>query len=611
MSVPRADPYRSALAGLQRSGVLREVDHAFAMLLLRLGKDDAVALAGALAMRAVALGHGGFALDDPSVLLDGSDAAVALPDPAAWRDALCASPLVAVSSVSAAPLVMEHGMVALRRYARLEQQLADALRARRTHAPTHDIDVAAMARLFALEPGVLDRQALAAWVASQQRLALVTGGPGTGKTSTVARMLALLVGTRTGNSPPLRIALAAPTGRAAARMGEAIASVLARDVADGRLDAATAVRLPRHVQTVHRLLGWRSGRVGFRHDAQWPLPFDVVVVDEASMIDLPLMARLVDAVAPDARLVLLGDPDQLPAVEAGDVLGALCEAAGDGAGLPAAMASRASAALGAEVAADDGVAPLAGHRVHLQRGYRQIGAAGLGELARSVQAGDIDAVVAMLSTETPGVHLHPDDTLSLERALAAHVLPLYRAVQAESDPVQALALAGRVRVLTALRLGPWGAQAWNGWFARQLGGAQAWFDGRLVMITVNSYHHGLFNGDTGVCRIDDVGQPLVWFAQAGRLKSWRPGQLPPHEGAFAMTVHKAQGSEFDEVWLLLPQQDARVLSRELLYTAMTRARSRLHVCARESVLRAALQRHGQRISGLAQRLNAPVRTTPT
>ncbi|CAN5614529.1 exodeoxyribonuclease V subunit alpha [soil metagenome] len=611
MSVPHAAPYRGALTGLRRSGVLREVDHAFAMLLLRMGGDEAVALAGALAMHAVALGHGGFALEDPGMLVDRNDFTISLPDPAPWRDALIASPLVANSPMSAAPLVMEHGMVALRRYARLEQRLADALAARSAYVATHDIDAAAMARLFSLVPGHLDHQALAAWVVSQQRLTLVTGGPGTGKTTTVARMLALLVGTHNGDATSLRIALAAPTGRAAARMGEAMAAVLARDVAAGRLDAATAARVPCNVQTVHRLLGWRRGRVGFRHDAQWPLPFDVVVVDEASMIDLPLMSRLVDAVAPDARLVLLGDPDQLPAVEAGDVLGALCQAAGDGVSLPAALANRASMALGARVAADDRVAPLAGHRVHLQRGYRQAGAVGLNGLARALQAGDIDTVVTMLSTDTPGVHLHPNDTPSLERALAAHVLPLYRAVQEEADPAHALALASRVRVLTGLRLGPWGARAWNGWFAQQLGGAQAWFDGRLVMVTANSYQHGLFNGDTGVCRIDNGGQPSVWFAQGGRLRSWRPGQLPPHEGAFAMTVHKAQGSEFDEVWLLLPQRDARVLSRELLYTAMTRARSRLHVCTGESVLRAALQRHEQRISGLAQRLNAQMPTSST
>ena len=635
----------AALAQLSRSATpgasaaLRHVDRRFAQLLQRLGADAEVALAGALAMRAVALGHSGVVIDRAQALLEELGAAADLPDAHAWAAALHASALVSGTPDAQTPLVFQHGLLALRRYARYEQQLADALRAR-TGAPTDAVDAAALARLFALRPGAPDRQALAAWAVQRQRLTLVTGGPGTGKTTTVARLLALLA----APAPALRIALAAPTGRAAARLGEAVADALARDVGAGRLDPVTAARIPRSAQTLHRLLGWRRDNT-FRHGAALPLPFDVVVVDEASMVDLPLMARLVAAVAPDARLVLLGDPDQLPAVEAGDVLGGLCAAAGPGtdvpedfialcaqAGAPAVReqatpqqrapgvagihATAPHAAETSTAGADNEITarahahahapPLAGHRIHLVHGYRQANAAGIAALARAVQAGDADAALALLRAGTPGLHgIDPAgaEPAALERRLEAEVLPLYRALAQAEDPLQALHLAARVRVLTALRHGPSGAAHHNAWFAQRLGGSDPWFRGRLLMVTANSYRHGLFNGDTGVCWPAPDGTPLAWFETEGRLRAWSPGQLPAHDTAFAMTVHKAQGSEFDNVWLLLPARDTRVLSRELVYTAITRAKRALHIAASPEVIKAALARQAGRWSGLGARLS--------
>jgi exodeoxyribonuclease V alpha subunit len=568
-----------ALVQLTRSGALRDVDRAFARLLQRLAGTPEVALAGALAMRAVALGHSGFVLEDGRALLDELDVDAALPEAGEWATALRTSALVAGEPDVSAPLVFQHGLVALRRYARYEQHLADALRARRG-ASAGPVDATALARLFALRPGTLDRQALAAWTVLRQRLTLVTGGPGTGKTTTVARMLALLVArTHAGNEQAARIALAAPTGRAAARLGEAVAAALARDVEEGRLDADVAARVPRQAQTLHRLLGWqRSG--SFRHDAALPLPFDVVVVDEASMVDLPMMARLVDAVAPDARLVLLGDPDQLPAVEAGDVLGALCTAAGDGESLPPDVARAASDALQAPVPESLDDAPLAGHRIHLVRGYRQANAVGIAALARAVQHGDVADALGMLRAGTDGVHwidpaLPEGGPAALERRLEGDVLPVYRALAQAPDPQAAL----------------------------RLGGGDPWFQGRLLMVTANSYRHGLFNGDTGVCWPEPDGAPRVWFEQDGRMRAWSPGQLPQHDTAFATTVHKAQGSEFDDVWLLLPARDSRVLSRELVYTGITRARRSLHLAGNAEVIASALARKAGRWSGLGRRLN--------
>jgi len=775
-----AETARRALQRLTLSGALRTVDAAFADLLRRLGAGPEVALAGALAMRAVAQGDSGFALTRAEALLAALDASATLPDPEAWRQALRASRWVALSvaqdlstdtggkedaetdAAAARPsraaeshpplLVFEHDRVALLRYARFEHDLARRLlrrhaesgtesaeskesrwestresRTRESRTPigstpppdTHLQTLARLRRLFAL-PGAdggsdpatapasaaaslpLDRQALAAWVALRRRLLLLTGGPGTGKTTTVARLLALAVeGARAWGRPAPRIALAAPTGRAAARLAEAVAAQLARDLADGRLDSALSEAVPRQASTLHRLLGVRLGTPGFHHHPQRPLPFDLVVVDEASMIDLPLMDRLVAAVAPEARLVLIGDPDQLPAVEAGDVLGALCAAAGEGLAVAAEDAEAATRALGVPVPAlsqglpgaertvgvpvpggaahDDAAAPvpdrkvgvpvpvplpvlpetvgvpvlpdvllpLAGARVQLVHGWRQAGAAPLQAFAAAVRAGDADGALALLPTRTAasidpagdtsaprarlGAHddgidgdgadidgrdapvavlqrLHGDPA-ALAAWLRAWAMPVFAAVRDADSAEEALALAQRLRLLTALRRGPYGADTWNAWCAAELGARGRWFHGALIAIAANSRHHGLYNGDLGVVRRDRDQGLQAWFAlqEAGgeiRWRCWRPAQLPAHDLAFATTVHKAQGSEFERVALILPERDSRALGRELLYTAATRARSRLWLWAAPERVREAIARPAMRDSGLLARLRA-------
>ncbi|MFA4414331.1 AAA family ATPase, partial [Xanthomonas perforans] len=424
--------------------------------------------------------------------------------------------------------------------------------------------------------------------------------------------------------------------------------------------------LPSGASTLHRLLGVIPDSPHFHHNADNPLPFDLIVVDEASMVDLPLMCKLVDAVADGTQLILLGDADQLPSVEAGDVLAAILQAAGPGDALQPEDAQALQSLLGsAPVECPPAVTSatrsggLDGHRVHLLRGYRQAQDFALAPLADAIRAGDADTALALLrSGELPGVHFHEDgeDPLALGRdALLAH----WRALANAQDPAAALRDAGRLRLLTAVRAGPQGARGLNarieqlladtGSGARRLGGASPWFQGRLLLITENSYRHGLFNGDVGICLRSDAGPspgqgdasavtarghaapssrpghagdsarhdapatdrpaqgPLVaWFEGDGdgQVRGFHPAALPAHESAFAMTVHKAQGSEFDEVWLQLPTRDARVLSRELLYTGITRARRALHLAGSEAVMRAALARHAARISGLAWRLGA-------
>ena len=580
---------------LWRAGVLRTLDHAFAQSLRRLdpGTRDEVLAAAALASLAVAQGHAAFDPAQPQLFVD---APVDWPETQDWLRTLAASPwvtrpaMLSETASEAAPLVLENGLLYLRRYREYERRLAQGLQ-RIAGAGMRGGDSDALRDLFAvLFPDAQDGedlQARAAALALQSPLLLVTGGPGTGKTTTIARLLVLLAarGLREGQAP--RIALAAPTGRAAERMAESLRLALERlkpqidaDPGSGPEQALLAA-LPTRASTLHRLLGTIPESIDFRHNADNPLPFDVVVVDEASMVDLPLMAKLVEAIADGAQLILLGDPDQLPSVEAGDVLAAILQATDE---QPDASGAR---------------------HVHLQRGYRQSEALQLAPLAAAVRDGDADAVLRMLRDGLDGVRFHEDlaDPLETHRDL---LLAHWRALAAIDDPAEALARSSQLRVLTALREG---ARALNARIEELLSGARrhaapGYFHGRLLLVTENDYRNGLFNGDVGVCLRDSGGATMAWFAgeTADAPRAFHPAALPAHESAFAMTVHKAQGSEFDRVWLQLPRKDNRVLSRELVYTAITRARGELHIAASEPVLRVALGRRTTRISGLAPRL---------
>ena len=603
------------------AGGLRVVDRAFAALLQRLdpATDPLVLRAAELAMLAVSLGHAGADLEQPQLLLDSAASTPPWPDPAQWQEALRASRWVATprgdaEADPAAPLVLEGGLLYLRRYREYERRLALGL-LRIAAQPPPARDSSELASLFAaLFPEArTDRQAHAAAQALRRSLLLVTGGPGTGKTTTLARVLLLLLAqARFAGVDAPRIALAAPTGRAADRMAQSL-RMASLQLRDSGIEAALCDALPRDARTLHRLLGSIPGSPRFRHDATNPLPYDVIVVDEASMVDLPLMCKLVEAVAGGARLLLLGDPDQLPSVEAGDVLAAIVAATGDaGAALPEVEVEvDATPRTGDLFAEADANArsrlPLAAHRVHLDRGHRQSAALDLAPLAAAVRDGDVERTLQLLRDDDAlsGVNFHEGLADPLRGASRETLLAPWRALAGIRDPVQALAQASSVRLLTALRDGPQGANAVNARIEELLAGAQrdAYFHGRLLLVTENSYRHGLFNGDIGVCLRGDDGAMVAWFGGGSEgVRPFHPATLPAHGGAFAMTVHKAQGSEFDRVWLLLPQQDARALSRELLYTALTRARSELHVCANETVLRAALSRHALRMSGLAARL---------
>ncbi|MGH3424719.1 MAG: exodeoxyribonuclease V subunit alpha, partial [Nocardioidaceae bacterium] len=514
------------LADFNRAGVLGAADVHVAMRLSRLGgeDDEAVLLAVALAVRAVRLGS--VCLDVASAqattAVDGvredTLAALAWPAPDAWLGALGASPLVAVGADADPdrPLRLVDGVLYLDRYWRQEQVIASAIDAAVARpAPVLDADRlrTALARLF---PGAdADRQRLAAVVAAHRWFSVIAGGPGTGKTTTVARLLALL---QDQPGSALRIALAAPTGRAAARLLEAVTSETGRmgPQDQGRLGGL-------HASTLHRLLGSKPGaRTRFRHDRANPLPYDVVVVDEASMVSLTMMSRLVDALRPSTRLILVGDPDQLASVEAGAVLGDLVlrEAPED-----AAVASGVEALAGADLAELDQAerrAALTSGVVRLSHVYRFAGE--IESLAEAVRAGDVDAVLDVLGSGSATIELvDPDTGLDALREDAVHAGSEVVEAARVGDAEAAVAALGRHRLLCGHRAGPYGVAQWSRrveeWLRQAIDGYGSegfWYVGRPLLVTTNDYQLRLFNGDTGVV-VDVGGDVKAAFRRDGRV----------------------------------------------------------------------------------------------
>jgi len=562
------------LRAFNDAGVLSSADVHVARRLARIGGcegDAAVLLALALAARAPRLGHVlvDLATIRETVAVDTEEPidldALPWPDAAAWRDAVAACPLV--GDADDRPLRLEGTALYLDRYWREERAVADALRRRARASQTATFDEAALgAALTRLD-------AAAAEPAARGRLAVIAGGPGTGKTTMVARVVALLA---TLGEARL-VALAAPTAKAAVRLREAVhAEAAALDVDE----AIRARLLALDASTLHRLLGARLGtRSRFRHDAGNRLPHDVVVVDETSMVSLTMMSRLLDAVRPDARLVLVGDPHQLSSIEAGAVLGDV---------------------VSAEALAD--------RVVVLERVHRFGGA--IAALADAIRRGDADAAVGALREGGEHVTWLPVDAaadgadLAPIRAVATDTGRAVIAAAREGDAATALERLTAFRLLCAHRRGPYGVTAWTAttesWLAPEIdaaGGRLRDYPGRPLLVTANDYDLNLFNGDTGVI-VSDTDRLLAAFPD----RVVRPHQLGAVDTVYAMTVHKAQGSQFGTAAVILPPPSSRILTRELLYTAVTRARDRLIVAGTEASLRAAIDRPATRASGLAARL---------
>jgi exodeoxyribonuclease V alpha subunit len=588
----------------------------------------AVSRAAAALSLAVSEGHVCLMLE--SLAAAASDDGSSALDVRGWRAALLASGIVGTPEAPGVlPLILDaDDRLYLHRYFDYERRLARRLTRARHAGASADASIdspalrARLAELFAANAarldGAADWQQLAAALALRGRLTVISGGPGTGKTTTVVNLLACLIAL----APDCRIALAAPTGKAAARMTDAI-----RQRAQ-HLPPELRERMPAESSTVHRLLGVTPS--GFAHDADNPLAIDALVVDEASMLDLALATRLLEAVPATARIVLLGDKDQLAAVESGAVF---AELSIDPTLTPDCV--RELAALTGTPA--EAIVPPAPARasalqdcaVWFTQTYRFSRDSGVGRLANYVNTGQARAAADWLRGATDddvrwleaGAGTDPETVLrEMDSGFADYV----RSVAADLGDIAAVTDAfGRFRVLCALRDGPRGVTALNAAMTRRFraaltlpglppagGGlegalASPWFAGRPVLVLDNDYVLRLFNGDIGIALPDANGVLLVHFPDAtapGGFRAIAPVRLPRHETAFAMTIHKSQGSEFDGILVMLPQQRSRVLTRELLYTAITRAKRQVTLVADEAVLAQAIATPTTRHSGLLARL---------
>jgi exodeoxyribonuclease V alpha subunit len=561
------------LAAFNEAGVLTSSDIHVATRIGVLGgeDDERVLLAVALAVRAVR--RGSVCLDLAAV----PQTALELAWPTDWASLVEASPLVAAGVVR-----WELGLLYLDRYHRLETQVHDDLATRLAQAPPPVDEARLDTALTKVRAGHFSAEQETAVVAAvHRRTTILTGGPGTGKTTTVARLLALLADQAAYDGGPLAIALAAPTGKAATRLQEAVVSELA-DVARswpeapdlvGRLDGLT----------LHRLLGWRpDNATRFRHDRGNRLKYDVVVVDESSMVELTMMGRLLEALRPESRLVLVGDPRQLTSVGAGAVLSDLV--------------------AGYEGRADSPVSALT-------ENFRS--EEDIKSLAAALREGDADEVLRVLRAPSEQVSfVETADEAAIEEALRPDSVAAGRAVweaATNEDPVRALAELDRYRLLCAHREGPYGVRRWNQLVERWLAEDPdievfgEWYVGRPLLVTNNDYALDVYNGETGVV-VRQGARRRAFVAGSERLKEFAPGRLDTVETMHAMTIHKSQGSQADRVTVLLPDEGSRLLTRELFYTAVTRARRHVRVVGSEAAVRAAVGNRAQRATGLRLRL---------
>ena len=591
-----------SLEPFHTAGVLEVPDVQTAVALLRISGQPAggpeVGLAVGLCVRALRSGSVCIDLDsDPGTWTSETQEAAELqwPTPPAWREALAASTLVAVGEDATRdrPLRMVGSLVYLQRYWCDEQLIRQAMRDRaRPVAVAPEPLAAGLRRLFP-EAGP-DMQRLAAATAALRQATIIAGGPGTGKTTTVARLLALL---RDVDPAVRSIALAAPTGKAAVRLEQAVGAALAD------LDPQDRRRLGSlSASTLHRLLGWRPDSTGrFRHDRSNPLPQDVVVVDETSMVSLPMMARLLEAVRPDARVILVGDPDQLASIEAGAVLGDLVAA-------PAGTAdSDLATALGdvCPSEAPEVVRAAATGVVVLDRNYRFGGA--IADLAAAIRRGDIDEVLRILRAGHADVEFLDPDLPGTAEIVHQDVVAQAAAVHAsalEGSAADALSALDAHRVLCAHRSGPFGVSHWDDLIAqwtRPVYGATAsghWFAGQPLLVTANDYTRDLYNGDTGVVVRGPDATLRAAFSRSDDVLELPLSRLDAVQTLRAMTIHRGQGSQFTSATVILPPEDSALLTRELLYTAVTRAKKRVRILGTEAGVRAGVQRQVRRASGL-------------
>lgn len=539
-----------------------------------------------------------------------------------WRDALANSALVALAGqLTERPMVLSGTRLYLYRYYQYEQQVLNYLKGQFNVAP-FDVDANLIAQLFPDMSDSVDWQKVAVANSASLPFSVISGGPGTGKTTTVTKLLALLVAQAAQQGEALRIELAAPTGKAAARLTESISK------AKSALPLSDDIKqaIPEQASTLHRLLGSDFGRSRFKHNKENPLHLDVLLVDEVSMVDLPMMAKLIDAMPPHARLILLGDKDQLASVEAGSVLGDLSFGIEQAYFQPD-WAERLAKLTGENLQtfANASAPPISRALTLLRTSYRFAADSGIGQLATAMNAGDAQGVLRCLESDKEDVHWHiPEegqtkaDIATLAKGYdeywdavrdAVHNTMNSGVVHHSQAIAELYAVFSRYQILTAVRQGEFGVEKINAQLEQyfyqrgRVKDPHVWYPGKAVMLTRNDAALGLFNGDIGLCMPDESQRLRVWFIQPdGSFTGLLPSRLSEFEVVFAMTVHKSQGSEFERVDLLLPITPSPVLTRELLYTGITRAKKDVTLWGSSSLIRTAASTQIQRYSGLVDAL---------
>ena len=623
----------SDLKKWHRAGLLGATDLYFAEFLAELdgGGDPLLPVSAALVSRYKADGHVCLDLRSMSEKNQTNEAYHAiierLPPESEWRARLRQCAVVGLPG-DYCPLVLDKcSRLYFYRYWLYEKKLADALNHRSIcDDPGEGYDPnllrSGLDRHFPAtkHAGEIDWQKIAAAMAVMKGFCVISGGPGTGKTHTVAKILALLLEQPRPVTP--RIKLAAPTGKAASKLGESLRS------AGTTLDCSSEIRdaIPQEATTIHRLLQTRPGNRDFGYNEEKRLPVDILIVDEASMIDLALMSQLIQALPDRARLILLGDKDQLASVEAGSVLGDICDRSNVHP-LSSGFREKVEDLTGQKIMNGDqktgSRSCLRDNIVQLVKSYRFDAKSGIGALSRAVNAGNEDMAIQILrsSTDSNVRWIQVGSAADLYHRLRDTVLLGYRAYLKVDQPIKALETFGRFRILCAVRKGPYGVESVNRYSEQilkehslirpPLPDAGGWYHGRPVMITQNDYQLGLYNGDIGLA-LNDFASPhdqvegqrirLILNDADGNRRSFPVYRIGSCETVYAMTVHKSQGSEFDDVHIVLPDRDSPVLSRELIYTAITRARQRVCIWGTEKVLRSAIGRSIRRTSGLRDAL---------
>ncbi len=611
---------------LYHGGILSLLDIHFAGFVERLAgtRDPQLWLAAAMASSYTGQGH--ICLDlsslDQKRLLDAEDGKdpVVCPNLNDWCKKLRKTAVVGTPGEYAPLILDDRSRLYLHRYWDYQEKLARSIR-KRVHDDEEDMDMASLResleRVFGTSfisgsPGQgedIDWQKVAAFTSLMKRFCVISGGPGTGKTTTIVRILALIL--EQTKSSNLRIALSAPTGKAAAKLQEAIKR------GKKKLNCPVEIKeaIPEEASTLHRLLGSIPGSPYFRHHAKNLLPVDVVVVDEASMVDLALMSKLTQALPPQARLILLGDKDQLASVEAGAVLGDICDR-NYVRSFSRPFRNHLKRVMGYEIPSQPngrGGCGMEDCIVQLQKSFRFGDGSGLRVVSQALNSGDADRAITLLRGGQYGDIKWRDLPRpgELPRMLKDTIVRGFRDYLEGRDAPEVFQRFDGFRILCAIREGPYGVMALNTLVEQVLKKEKLietdrrWYPGRPLLITRNDYDLRLFNGDVGIILPDpqaDNELRAFFLTPDGGVRKFHPLRLPEHETVYAMTVHKSQGSEFGQVCLLLADRDVPILTRELIYTGITRAKEHVEIWGTEAVFRAAVSRRIERRSGLGDAL---------